>query len=105
MQRRLDEAVAAGRLDAATLLDINRALMSDRRFWLHEQGLPERPWFRNIFAATDPNAGYAAWMLPGMRYCIEGRDAAGLEEAQRRCVRALEATGRLMESIDANLGG
>ncbi len=105
VQRRLEEAVAAGRLDATTLLDINRALMSDRRFWLHEQGLPQRPWYRNIFAATDPNSGYAAWMLPGMRYCIEGLDKAGLEEAQRRCVRALEATGHLMESIDAELGG
>ena len=104
VQERLDEAFAAGRLDAATLRQINRALMSDRRFWLHEQGLPQRPWFRNVFAATDPNSGYAAWMLPGMRYYIEARDAAGLKEAQRRCITALEATGQLMESIDAKLG-
>jgi len=105
IQKRLDEAVAAGRLDAATLGKINRALMSSRRSWLLEQGLPQRPWYRNIFAATDPDSGYAAWMLPGMRYCIESRDADGLEEAQQRCVGALEATGQLMESIDAELGG
>jgi N-acetylated-alpha-linked acidic dipeptidase len=98
-QRRLEEAAAAGHLDAATLLEINQALLSIRRFWLHEQGLPQRPWYRNIFAATDPNSGYAAWMLPGMRYYIEARDPTGLQAAQRRCVTALDATRHMMESI------
>jgi N-acetylated-alpha-linked acidic dipeptidase len=104
LQSRLEVAVAAGRPNAVTLRDINRTLMSARRSWLHEQGLPQRPWFRNIFAATDPNSGYAAWMLPGMRYYIENRDSSGLEAAQRRCISALEAMGRLLESIDAELG-
>jgi N-acetylated-alpha-linked acidic dipeptidase len=104
VQQRLEAAVADGRVDAAALAEINRAIMSDRRSWLREQGLPGRPWFRNLFAATDPDSGYAAWMLPEMRFFIEQRDTAGLEQARRRCVEAVESTQELLESIDAMLG-
>ena len=67
-------------------------------------GLPGRPWFRNLYAATDPDSGYAAWMLPGLRYSIEQRDPAGLAEAQRLCVAALGSLSRIMDSLDDQLG-
>ena len=78
--------------------------MSAERCWLYEPGLPQRPWFRNLYAATDPDSGYAAWMLPGLRYFIEPQDPAGLAEAQRLCVAALGSLSRIMETIDAQLG-
>jgi N-acetylated-alpha-linked acidic dipeptidase len=72
-------ALAAGPF--ADRVAINERLIAAERSWLVPEGLPERPWFRNLFAATDPNSGYAAWMLPGLRYAIEKQDAAELERA------------------------
>ncbi len=104
VQQRLDQAIAGGRVGAEALQRINRILVSAERCWLHEPGLPRRPWFRNLYAATDPDSGYAAWMLPGLRYFIEQRDPAGLAEAQRLYVAALGSLSRIMKTIDAQLG-
>ncbi len=104
VQQRLDQAIAGGRVGAEALQRINRMLVSAERCWLYEPGLPGRPWFRNLYAATDPNSGYAAWMLPGLRHFIEQRDPAGLAEAQRLCVASLGSLSRLMETMDAQLG-
>ena len=104
VQQRLDKAIAGGQIGDVALQRINRKLISAERCWLHESGLPGRPWFRNLYAATDPYSGYAAWMLPGLRYFIEQRDPTGLGEAQRQCVAALGSLSRLMDSIDEQLG-
>ncbi|HWB20697.1 MAG TPA: transferrin receptor-like dimerization domain-containing protein [Phycisphaerales bacterium] len=41
------------------------------RMWRQEDGLPERPWFRNWYGANDPDSGYAAWGLPALRWAVE----------------------------------
>lgn len=80
---RLIEALAAGRLDGDALAEANRLLMHLERRWLHEPGLPDRPWFRNLFGAPDANAGYSAWMLPALRQAIESGDATAVKEWTR----------------------
>ena len=65
-------------LDASTRDAINRKLIGLERAWLHPDGLQERPWFRSLFGSEDPFEGYAAWMLPGLRWEIEHRCADGL---------------------------
>ena len=69
--QRLRTAVDEGRLADEGLERANRVLLRLERGWLHEPGLPERPWFRNLFAATDPYSGYGAWMLPALRWVVE----------------------------------
>ncbi len=64
-------AVYSGQLADEGLDRANRVLLQMERQWLHERGLPERPWFRNLFAATDPTSGYGAWMLPALRWVLE----------------------------------
>lgn len=77
----LIEAQQAGRLSANQLQRINTILLGLERAWLREQGIPDRPWFRSLYVATDEDSGYAAWMLPALRYAIEHRDSAQLYEA------------------------
>lgn len=75
---RLDAQPAMSRDALATL---NAQLRAFDRAWLHEEGLPGRPWWRNLYAASDPYSGYAAWMLPLLREAIESGDAAMINEA------------------------
>lgn len=98
MQERLNTAVTAGRLTPATVSKINDVLLTAERSWLTADGLPERPWFRSLYAATDPDSGYAAWMLPALRYHVERGDAAALAEAEKLYV---DAFGRLLDAVRA----
>ena len=90
-------------MPAPRLERVNAILLAAERTWLHAPGLPKRPWFRNLYAATDPDAGYAAWMLPALRHHLESRDPAGITEAQELYVEAFEELGRAMRTIDALL--
>lgn len=98
MQRALDEAAAGGRLAPGAVAAINSALIEAERAWLHEAGLPQRPWFRNLYAATDPDSGYAAWMLPALRYDVERGDQEGLAQAELMYVEVIR---RLVKKVGA----
>ncbi len=78
---RLLEAQAAGRLSAESQSRVSRLFMLADRAWLHEPGLPGRPWFKNLYAGSDEDSGYAAWMLPMLRHAIERGDLSALEAA------------------------
>jgi len=52
-------------------LAINDILITIERKWLRKSGIPGRPWFRSLYAASDEDSGYAAWMLPALRYAVE----------------------------------
>jgi N-acetylated-alpha-linked acidic dipeptidase len=102
VQQRLHAAIAADRLAPESLDRINGVLLGLERTWLHEPGLPQRPWFRSLYAATDPDSGYAAWMLPAVRWSIEQGDPSGLADAVKLYVdvfRSLEGSMRAIESV------
>ena len=67
-------AVAADRVPR--LREINEVLLRLERAWYCADGLPARPWFRNLYAASDEDSGYAAWMLPALRHAVEHGDTA-----------------------------
>jgi N-acetylated-alpha-linked acidic dipeptidase len=73
--------VDAAALSPDALNTINLHLLALERCWLIERGLPDRPWFRNVFAASDPDSGYAAWMLPGLRWAVEQKDDTAAQTA------------------------
>lgn len=68
---RLHRAHAEGHLDENELRRANDVLLGLERLWLADQGIPDRPWYRNLFAATDADSGYAPWMLPALRWVLE----------------------------------
>ncbi len=102
--RRLAQAAAAGRLDAATRATVNRLLIACERSFVHAPGLPGRPWYRNLYTATDPGSGYAAWTFPALRRHVEERDEAGFESALGLHVAAFEALRDRLRRIEDQLG-
>ncbi len=55
------------------------------------QGLPGRTWFRNAYASSDPEAGYASWILPALRAAVERGDTRAAAAAVEACVGIVEA--------------
>ena len=82
-----------GACDAAELARLNALLLGLERQWIHATGLPGRPWYRNLYAASDEDSGYAAWMLPGLRRAAERKDAAALAAAEKIYGAALARFG------------
>jgi len=56
------------------LSTINDQLIGLERAWVRDEGIPGRPWYRSLYAATDEDSGYASWMLPALRYAVEHHD-------------------------------
>ncbi|MEM1177215.1 MAG: M28 family peptidase [Acidobacteriota bacterium] len=89
-------AADGGELSAADLRSVNSLYRQLERRWLFAEGLPERPWYRNLFAATDPDSGYGAWMLPGLRWAVENRSLEAM-------TIAIEAYAQVLSRLDADL--
>jgi hypothetical protein len=96
---------ATAGLDASTLARVNVELVLLERAWLREDGLPDRPWFRNLFAATDPTSGYAPWMLPLLRGALERGDAEAAVGAITEYVEVFERLDARLARIETVLGG
>lgn len=92
-----------GLIGHVTLDEVNALLISTDRAWFDAEGLPGRPWHRNLYAAPDETSGYAAWAFPGIRHALEAKDLAAIEREMQRCVRSLGVMTRTLDSIDAIL--
>ena len=53
---------------------LNKELIGWERNLFLEEGLPFNPWMQNIFISPDPFQGYAAWVLPAIRYVLLSED-------------------------------
>jgi N-acetylated-alpha-linked acidic dipeptidase len=79
VHERVEKAVSAH--DGEMLFHFNTALMSADRSWQIRDGLPGRKWFRNSYAASDRDSGYAPWILPMLEQAIEDRNQKALDDA------------------------
>jgi N-acetylated-alpha-linked acidic dipeptidase len=61
------------KLPPATQARINASLANIDQLLLDPQGLPGRPWFKNLIYAPGTLTGYGAKTLPGVREAIEQR--------------------------------
>ena len=106
---RLTDSAAAGRKAIAAVLardEVVAASMaaaldqliytSERRF-LAQEGLPRRPWFRNLAYAPGFYTGYSVKTLPGVR---EGLEEGDYDEAQREIERAGASLTALADQLD-----
>ncbi|MEC9374575.1 MAG: M28 family peptidase, partial [Planctomycetota bacterium] len=96
-----------GEMGEEELAAWERAAVALPRLWLMDEGLPERAWFRNTFAAPDENSGYAAWVLPWLRRAVEMESqaeldaaTAALEEVMRRHLDALRFEAAAQEGAE-----
>ena len=96
VKQRLLDAIEHDALEPSHIARINASLHAMEKNWMVRPGLSDRPWFRNLYAATDPDSGYAAWMLPALRRAIEDRDA---DELRSQIVKYLDALKNLHTTL------
>lgn len=93
-------AVYEGEISPESLQTVNALLLGVEDSWLDEHGMPERPWFRNLYAATDPTDGYGSWMLPIIRWGVEEGSANLAAEARQPYLDAFARLGEKLALLD-----
>lgn len=84
-------------LDAAALDSLNALLLAAERAMAPAEGLPRRPWYRQLIAAPGLYTGYAPKTMPGVREAIEGKAWDEAEVEAEVLGRALGAEGELLD--------
>ena len=100
----LASAVDSGALAGPRLDAVNNVLRSMEQVWIASDGLPGRPWFRNLFASSDPTSGYASWMLPLLRAHVEAGDQAGVDRAIEVYAQRLGQLEEMLTAVRALAG-
>ena len=93
-----------GREDAlppATQARINADLAQIDQLLLDPQGLPGRPWFKNLVYAPGTLTGYGAKTLPGVREAIEQRRWDDARTYVARTARVLEDYANRLDQVTA----
>jgi len=93
-----------GREDAlppATQARINADLAQIDQLLLDPQGLPGRPWFKNLVYAPGTLTGYGAKTLPGVREAIEQRRWDDARTYVVRTARVLEDYANRLDQVTA----
>jgi N-acetylated-alpha-linked acidic dipeptidase len=93
-----------GREDAlppATQARINADLAQIDQLLLDPQGLPGRPWFKNLVYAPGTLTGYGAKTLPGVREAIEQRRWDDARTYVARTARVLEDYANRLDQATA----
>jgi len=96
---------AIGR-DMSTMVierELNLGLRQLETDWHSSDGLPGRPWFKNLFAATDPTSGYAAWMLPGLRVGVERQDESLVRDQLAEYGKVIRRLGQTLDWIERTI--
>lgn len=102
LDARLAERLAAGELSPALADKINHQLMEVDRGWLNPEGIPGRPWFRQMIYA--PKETYADEELPGVTEAIAARGWKLAQEQAAALENALRKNTALVETMLGELG-
>ncbi len=93
-----DDALAqAGALPAEKAKALNAALQQISQTLLDPDGLPGRPWFKNLAYAPGVLTGYGSKTLPGIREALESRRWA---EAQTFVAHTAQALNLYADRLD-----
>jgi N-acetylated-alpha-linked acidic dipeptidase len=84
--------------DGRMLESVNAQLIQTERRLTSADGLPRRPWFKNLIYAPGFYTGYGAKTLPGIR---EGIEQKHYEEAEKEIERVARALTGYAVAIDA----
>lgn len=97
----LEKTAATNGVSVETRRAVDALLIGLERAWIAPEGLPGRPWYRNLYAATDPDSGYGSWTLPLLREAIGRQDAAAEAAAVKAYERVLDRLLARLEAIEA----
>ena len=85
------------------LAEINQKLIRSDRLLTSSEGLPGRPWFKNLIYAPGFYTGYGVKTIPGVREAIEQKRWKEAEQEIVRVAAALSAHAALIESAASDL--
>jgi N-acetylated-alpha-linked acidic dipeptidase len=92
-------------LDPATRTRIDAALRDIDQLLLDPQGLPIRPWYRNLIYAPGRFTGYGAKTLPAVREAIEERRFDDARAYIPRTAAVLNAYADRLDAVTAMAAG
>jgi len=85
------------------LVDADAVLRTMERRLIAPEGLPGRPFFRNVWAAPDSTSGYSAWVLPGIVGALEANDTrvvrAAIDQLERAITEMIRSRDQIVELI------
>ena len=93
----------ASALARANLREVNTKLLAIERALILNDGLPNRPWFRNQIYAPGFYTGYGVKTLPAVRESIEQKEWKQADEQIVRVGKVLENAGEAIQSAAAQL--
>jgi N-acetylated-alpha-linked acidic dipeptidase len=92
------------KLAPATRARINASLTDIDQLLLDPQGLPGRPWYKNLISAPGMLTGYGAKTLPGVREAIEQRRWDDARTYVGRTAAVIEAYANRLDQVVAMAG-
>jgi N-acetylated-alpha-linked acidic dipeptidase len=91
-------------LPPTTQARINASLATIDELLLDPQGLPGRPWYKNLISAPGTLTGYGAKTLPGIREGIEQRRFDDARAYVQRTAAVIEAYANRLDEVAAMAG-
>ncbi len=84
-------------LDSTRIPELNQLLLQAERALAPADGLPRRPWYRQLLSAPGWYTGYNAKTMPGVWEAIEGKRWSEAEAQAASLGRALEAEAGVLD--------
>ena len=82
---------------------LNQKLIQAERAFLDENGLPERPWFKNQIYAPGAYTGYGVKTLPAVREAIEQKKWSQADQGTQTVGRVLQSEADMIEDAAKQL--
>jgi N-acetylated-alpha-linked acidic dipeptidase len=101
LKRAAGRALAAGGVARERAAEINRAILDAETNWLHDAGIPGRPWFKHTLYAA--RYTYAHLELPGLTEAVEAGNWELARQQARILEQALERNARLLKAAGGKL--
>lgn len=91
-----------GRTDK--LVELNKELRQLEHSFIDPKGNAFGGWYRSLYASSDPNSGYASWMLPGLLYEASLKSTANLPDLESRYKKAIQTLSDKMLTLSQGMG-
>jgi len=104
-ESRIKTLLASDQLDKAKVAAINKELRNLEKAFIDPKGMAYGPWYRSLYASSDPYSGYASWMLPAFQYEASLKSTVNLPDIEARHAKAIETLNSKIVTMNQQLGG
>lgn len=102
-QTAMNGALGSGNLSEKQIHILNKDLIALEKSWIDPKGMYFGSWYRSLYVSTDPFSGYASWILPGIKYEVETKSTARLEEWDSRYAKAILDLSKKVDKMTKSL--